>query len=444
MSCYILLIIPLALILIFALPSPGTASAQEACPQRALPVGVHHGETFNVSVAFTSPSDNFEALSLTEHAPHGWNVSIAASWCYPKANEVRVGNNTVEIAWHGPYQEGVNFTAVYEVTVPGDASLGNYTFDGHLCYWIGESNFTLESVTGDIETEVVVPRIALAPSSLAFDAGLRGPTPGNQTLLIWNSGGIGATLNWTLSDDADWLDENATSGSSTGEGDKMLVGVAVNITGMGAGDYSANITIADPEASNSPQVVPVTLHISAPEIYVNFSSLAFGAVQGGLPPGNQTLVIWNSGGSSTTLSWTLSDDAGWLDENVTSGNSTGEADKALVEVSVNITGMGAGDYSANITVADPLASNSPGVVPVTLHISSPSSSGGGGGGGGSRPRTVRGDVNKDGVVDERDLTLERGIILGLDGVVENADCNGDGKINALDITMIKRVILGIG
>jgi len=440
-----LLIIPLALILIIALPSPGTASAQEASPQRALPVGVYRGETFNVSVTFTSPSDNFEALSLTEYAPAGWNVSVAASWSSPGASEVKCGGNKVEIAWHGPYQEGVNFTAVYKVTVPGGASLGNYTFDGHLCYWIGESNFTKKSVTGDNETEVVVPRIALAPPSLAFDAGLRGLTPANQTLLIWNSGGIGATLSWTLSDDAGWLGENVTSGSSTGEADKAPVGVAVNITGMSAGDYYANITIADPQASNSPQLVPVTLHISSPGIYVTPSSLAFGAVQGGLTPGNQTLVIWNSGGGGSLLSWALSDDADWLEENVTSGNSTGEADKAPVEVSVNITGKSAGDYSANITITDPLAGNSRGIVPVTLHISSPSSGGGGGGGGGgSRPGTVRGDVNGDGVVDERDLTLERGIILGLDGVAENADCNGDGKVNARDITTIKRVILGIG
>ena len=138
------------------------------------------------------------------------------------------------------------------------------------------------------------------------------------------------------------------------------------------------------------------------------------------------------------LSWTLSDDAAWLDENVTSGNSTGEADKAAVEVSVNITGKSAGDYPANITIEDPLASNSRVVVPVTLHISAPSSSVGGG--GGSRPGAVRGDVNGDGVVDERDLTTLRGIILGLDGVAENADCNRDGKIDALDITTIKRII----
>ena len=440
MSCYILLIIPLVLILIIALPSPGTASAQEATPQRTLPVGVHHGEIFNVSVTFTSPSDNFRALSLTEHAPVGWNVSAAASWSSPGASNVKCGGNKVEIAWHGPYQEGVSFTAVYKVTVPGGASLGNYTFDGHLCYWIGESNFTLKSVVGDNETEVVVPRIALAPPSLAFDAGLRGLTPANQTLLIWNSRGSGSLLSWTLSDNADWLNTNVTSGNSTGEGDKTPVGVAVDITGMSAGDYSANITIADPQASNSPQVVPVTLHISAPGINVTPSPLAFGAVQGGLAPGNQTLFIWNSGGSGSLLSWTLSDNADWLNTNVTSGNSSGVEDKTSVGIAVNITGKSAGDYSANITIDDPLASNSPQLVPVTLHISLPSPVGGGS--GGSSPGTVRGDVNGDGMVDERDLALVRGIILGLGADSGSGDCNRDGKVDARDITMIKRIILG--
>ena len=437
-----MLIIPLALILLIALPVPGTALAQEASPQRALPDVIPRGETFNVTVTFTSPSDDFHALSLTEHAPDGWNVAAAASWCRPKANKVKVTDNKVEIAWNGPYQEGVSFTAVYEVTVPGDALWGIYSFDGHFCYWIGATNLTEKSVTGDNETEVVVPEIAVNPLSLAFDAGLGGLTPGNQTLFIWNSGKSGTTLNWALSDNADWLGVNVTSGSSTGEDDKTPVGVSVNITGMSAGDYSATITVADPEAINSPELIPVTLHISAPEINVTPPSLAFGAVQGGLTPGNQTLFIWNSGDIGTRLNWALSDDADWLEENATTGNSTAEDDKTAVGVSVNITGKSAGDYYANIVVTDPEAVNSPELIPVTLHISPPSS-GGGGGGGGGKPEIVRGDLNGDVVVDERDLTLLKEIILGLEDGTENADLNGDGKINALDVTMIKRVILGI-
>ena len=443
MSGDILLIIPLALILIIALPVPGTALAQEASPQRALPDAVPRGETFNVTVTFTSPSDDFHALSLTEHAPDGWNAAAAASWCRPKANNVKVTDNKVEIAWNGPYREGVSFTATYKVTVPGDALWGNYTFEGHFCYWIGATNLTEKSVTGDFETEVVVPRIAVNPLSLAFDAGLGGLTPGNQTLFIWNSGKSGTTLNWALSDNADWLGENPAYGSSTGEDDKTAVGVSVNIAGMSAGDYYANIVVTDPEAINSPELVPVTLHISPPGIAVAPPSLAFGAVQGGLTPGNQTLFIWNSGDIGTRLNWALSDDADWLGENVTQGNSTGEDDITLVGVSVNITGKKAGDYSATITIDDPEAVNSPELIPVTLHISPPPSGGGGGGGGGGKPEIVRGDLNGDVVVDERDLTLLKEIILGLEDGTANADLNRDGKINALDVTMIKRVILGI-
>jgi len=329
-----LLIIPLALILIIALPQPGTALAQEASPHRALPDVVHRGETFDVAVTFTSPSDDFHALSLTEHAPDGWNVAAAASWSHPKANEVKVEDNKVEIAWHGPYKEGVNFTAVYEVTVPGDASRGNYTFsNGKLYYHIGELGDDRD-VTGDFVTQVVLPEIAVTPSNLAFGAVRGGLTPGNQTLFIWNSGGSGTTLSWTLYDDADWLEENATYGNSTGVDDKILVGVSVNITGMSVGDYCANITIADPEAVNSPQVIPVTLHISSP------------------PPSE------------------------------------------------------------------------------------------GGGGGGGSP-SVRGDVNGDEVVDERDLTILKEIILGLGADTGSEDCNRDGKVDARDLTMIKRIILGI-
>jgi len=81
-----------------------------------------------------------------------------------------------------------------------------------------------------------------------------------MTLEIWNSGG--GTLNWSLTDDAAWLSENPTGGSSTGADDATLVTVWVNTTGMSAGDYSASITIAADEASNSPQTVPVSLHVA--------------------------------------------------------------------------------------------------------------------------------------------------------------------------------------
>ncbi|MBA7504694.1 hypothetical protein ES706_03348 [subsurface metagenome] len=181
-------------------------------------------------------------------------------------------------------------------------------------------------------------------------------------LEVWNSGID--TISWTLSDDAEWLSENPTSGSSTGEHDTATV--SVGITGMSAGDYSASITITAPGASNSPRTVPVSLHISSPAPEISFSpeSLTFTAGEGGSTPTDKTLEVWNSG--IGTLNWSLSDDAAWLGENPTSGSSTGEHD--TVAVSVDITGMSAGDYSANITITAPGASNSPQTVPVSLYV----------------------------------------------------------------------------
>ena len=427
-----------------ALPQ-NTAIAQGSNVTRTLPDTVVRGGTFNVTVTFITPVVA-DVINLWDCVPVGWSVQVNKQWCNPSTMDaLLVKNNSVWAQWSGGFPVNTTFTCLYKVTVPADATPGIYNFsEQYFRYHLpGDpvNVWTYENITGDSRV-IIGPWIAVNPSSLAFSAGLRGAPPANQTLLIWNSGSGDSLLNWTLSEDAPWLNTNVTSGSSVGGGDKTPVGVAVNITGKSAGDYSANITITDPQAGNSPRRVPVTLHISPPQIAANPSNLAFSAVFGGSAPGNQTLFIWNSGGGGSLLSWTLSDDADWLIENATSGSSTGEDNKTPVGVAVNITGMSAGDYSANITVTDPLAVNSPQLVPVTLHISAPPSSGGGGGGG-SSPATVRGDVNEDGMVDELDLTLERGIILGLDDVAENADCNGDGKINARDITMIKRVILGI-
>ena len=107
-------------------------------------------------------------------------------------------------------------------------------------------------------TNPMLPDISFSPSNLSFSAVEGGAKPANKTLEIWNSGE--GTLNWTLSDDAAWLSEAPMSGNSIGEHD--TVAVSANITGMFAGDYTANVSITATGANNTPQVVPVTLHIA--------------------------------------------------------------------------------------------------------------------------------------------------------------------------------------
>jgi len=106
-----------------------------------------------------------------------------------------------------------------------------------------------------------------------------------------------------------------------------------------------------------------------PTIAFSPSSFTFTAVQGGSNPATQTLEIWNSGVSGTTLNWSVSDNATWLTLSPTSGSSTGEHDN--ITLSVNISGMSAGSHSATITISDPNATNSPRTASVSLTITAP-------------------------------------------------------------------------
>ena len=104
-----------------------------------------------------------------------------------------------------------------------------------------------------------LPNIGASPSSLSFITEQGGPNPSSQTLEIQNSGS--GTLDWSATDDADWLSLSPTSGSCS-SGEINNVTVSVDVTGITTGDYSATITISAPEATNTPQTVAVNLSIS--------------------------------------------------------------------------------------------------------------------------------------------------------------------------------------
>jgi len=272
---------------------------------RVLPATVQRGETFDVTATFTAPADEFVAISFTDFAPDGWNVTVDETWCQPEGSWTKATGNRAELAWQGPYDGGVDFTTLYKVTVPCGASVGNYTFDGHggLAYYVGRPEHIFEDITGDSEVEVVLtapPIISFSPASFSFSVAQGGSPPADETLEIWNSGcGV---LNWSLTDDAEWLSQNSTSGSSTGENDTVVL--SADTTGMSDGDYSANITITSPGASNSPQTVPVTLYVGG-----KFTITSLDVTPQQVPPGQPVTVsaqVTNTGGSEGSHTVNLS------------------------------------------------------------------------------------------------------------------------------------------
>ena len=252
----------MALMAVALMPLDMALAYPPANPVRTLPsTPVERGKTFNVTVTFTAPADKFNAISLTDNAPDGWDVTLNKTWCTPNAEFVKATGNKAEFAWFGPYAKDANFSVTYKVTVADYACAGNHTLNGFLEYYLAGEGPYYENITGDSEVEVPVaatPLICCSPKNLSFSAVEGGSNPSDQTLEISNSGVD--TINWTLSDDAAWLSENPTSGSSTGE--HAISAVSVDIAGMSAGDYSASITITAHGVSNSPQTVPVSLHVT--------------------------------------------------------------------------------------------------------------------------------------------------------------------------------------
>ena len=70
------------------------------------------------------------------------------------------------------------------------------------------------------------------------------------------------TINYTISDDADWFSVAPDTGSSSGEADTIDVIYDDDLIGnLPKGQHVATITVSSPDATNSPQTIAVTLTV---------------------------------------------------------------------------------------------------------------------------------------------------------------------------------------
>ncbi|MDM8007429.1 MAG: DUF5010 C-terminal domain-containing protein [Phycisphaerae bacterium] len=156
------------------------------------------------------------------------------------------------------------------------------------------------------------PTINRSPSTLAPSC-TAGSNASSQTFTVANSGG--GTLSYTITDNVSWLSCSPTSGTSTGEADTITVTYATS--GLSAGTYYGTITISDPNASNNPQTIAVTLTVNSSKTTVseNFESMpswsssfdaswgsaAAWSIVGGGQSGNALQAARSSQGSSAKV-----------------------------------------------------------------------------------------------------------------------------------------------
>jgi len=204
----------------------------------------------------------------------------------------------------------------------------------------------------------------VSPSALSFSAVQGGVAPTPQTVNYSKSGK--REKSWTASANQAWVSMTPLSGTIATETDPITI--SVNTTGLTAGTHTATVTIQlQGTRAQEYTTLPITVVISGgstgtPLINVTPTSLSFSGVVGEPNPAGQTIAIANSGGG--TLSWTASDDAGWLSLTPVAGTNGG-----TVSAAITVGGLAAGTYTGSITISETGGGTKN--VPVTLVLTAP-------------------------------------------------------------------------
>lgn len=166
---------------------------------------------------------------------------------------------------------------------------------------------------------------------------------------------------------ASWLGL-ATSSITT----PAQVTLFINTAGLAPGNYSGNVTVAAPAASNSPMSVPVTLTVQAQQqnLTISTSALNFTAQAGSPPPAAQKVSAAVNNGTLpyTAVAAVTSPPGGtWLSVSPTAGTLGGSPINLLV--SADPSHLAPGTYTGTVTLSSAGASNGPQTVNITFTVS---------------------------------------------------------------------------
>ncbi len=182
-------------------------------------------------------------------------------------------------------------------------------------------------------------------------------------------------LNWSISGKLpSWLTVSPSSGTANGGASEASEAIlTANPAGLSAGVNQALLEVSAPGATNTPQLVTVTLHVVPPaapaQADLTPQGFFFVAEQGGAQPAEQELTLSNAGGGTLTAEFVASTGSGgdWLSASPPNGSVSG--DSFAAQVSVNQAGLAAGVYRGTITGT--FSSGPPQVVEVLLIVTPP-------------------------------------------------------------------------
>ena len=200
---------------------------------------------------FSTPQDSIVTVSIT--SPKGGasvsgNVSVSADVSSTKTISkvvFYIDGTQVNQDTTSPYQYTWDSSTV---------SNGSHTIKARAYDSDGKTGEHTITVFVHNSSGSETPSIVLSRTRLNYGAEHTGTSTGFQSFFINNSGD--GTLNWTATPSDSWILVDPGSGTGPGE-----VSVWIDTAWMSPGTYTGTISIADPNASNSPQTAAVTLII---------------------------------------------------------------------------------------------------------------------------------------------------------------------------------------
>lgn len=314
---------------------------------------------------------------LTFQAEEGGAAPAAQTFTASNAGSGALAAPTAEVS----YQGGASWisaatvsggTAPYEVRVevsPAGLAAGSYQATLALSS-AGAGNGPLALPV----TLVVSPHrasMAVAPRGMDFgtrDVGGGDPTPMTATATAFGAGTLATPTATVLYDSGSgWVKSVQLSGSAP----PYTVTVSPTLAGLGAGSYQARVRLEAAGSPNGPVEIWVYLKLlDQPSMLLQAEATTFAGLAGGASPAAQVVQATNtSGGALRTPVFTidyLGGPSGWLTASGPSNYSP-----LPITLTPSSSGLAAGTYRANVTVAMDGVLNAPRTIAVTMVLADP-------------------------------------------------------------------------
>jgi hypothetical protein len=202
--------------------------------------------------------------SIHQGGPTG--PQIGSRVTSPQHHSVNFKEDTVCWPLNGvPVTPGQTYALKLEPTDGAGCNVWRTVADNYAggSVWHGSTNVPghdMVAVVVGVGYDTTPPIIQVSPTLFEPEATEGENVVGQHSFTVANSGG--GALDYTITDDADWLYVNPSSGGSTGEADTINIGYST--AALDDGEYTATIAVAATGATNTPQTVTVNLTVHPP------------------------------------------------------------------------------------------------------------------------------------------------------------------------------------